>query len=277
MPAILAMRYSVVTFEQQNARRSTAMSAVRVLLLMFLLAITAYGYRQLDQRGILGLSGWQGEDPLGDPLLLLAPTLYLFTAPLLASEVFALLMRPLALIGRWLPSVTGYLGFLSLGREGGQYRTPTYLLVLCLSLGVFYASLAKSADIWLVDRLQYQVGADLTFEPGVNEETGLTQNDMAWLLPASEYMELEGVAEATRVGEYAARVPGFGRSGSGARTRLLGVERLYFRAWPISATTIRKVAGRADEHARHPLRRILVPAEAELLDLVAGDSVTSRC
>ena len=51
---------------------------------MFLLAITAYGYRQLDQRGILGLSGWQGEDPLSDPLLLLAPTLYLFTAPLLA-------------------------------------------------------------------------------------------------------------------------------------------------------------------------------------------------
>lgn len=274
VPAILAMRYSVVTFEQQSARRSTALGATRVLLLLILAAVTVYGYRQLNQRGIMGLTGWQGEDPLGDPLLLLAPTLYLFTAPLLASEVFALLMRPLGLIGRWLPSVTGYLGFLSLGREGGQYRTPTYLLVLCLSLGVFYASLARSADIWLVDRLQYQVGADITFEPGVNEETGLTQADMAWLLPASEYMKIDGVSEATRVGQYTARVPGIGSQS--ARVRLLGVERLYFP----------QVAYYREDFSDRPLGELmnvlatrsdglLVPKEAaELLDLEPGDKVT---
>ena len=117
-------------------------------MILMLVGITAYGYRQLVQRGLVGLSGWQEQDLLRDPLLLLAPTLFLFTAPLVASEIFVLLVRPLALIGRLLPSVTGYLGLVSLGREGGQYRTPTYLLVLCLSLGVFYASLAKSADIW---------------------------------------------------------------------------------------------------------------------------------
>jgi len=135
-------------------------------------------------------------------------------------------MRPLSWLGKYLGSVTGYLGLMSLGREGGQYRTPTYLMVLCLSLGVFYASLARSADIWLVDRLRYQVGADVTFEPGVNEETGLTQADMAWLLPASEYQKIDGVTEATRVGEYSAQVPGVGsRQG---RVRLIGVERVYF-------------------------------------------------
>ncbi len=274
VPAVLAMRESVVTFEQKNARRSTALGATRVLLLLVLTGATVYGYRQLNQRGVLGLTGWQGEDPLSDPLLLLAPTLYLFTAPLWASELFALLMRPLALLGKWIPSVTGYLGFLSLGREGGQYRTPTYLMVLCLSLGVFYASLARSADIWLVDRLQYQVGADITFEPGVNEETGLTQADMAWLLPASEYMKIDGVTEATRVGQYTARVPGIG-SGS-ARVRLLGIERTYFPQVayyrsdfsdePLGAL-MNTLAARSDG--------ILVPKEAaELLDLEEGDSVT---
>ena len=55
-------------------------------------------------------------------------------------------MRPLAFIGRLLPSVTGYLAFEPRPR-GRPVPTPTYLLVLCLSLGVFYASLAKSADI----------------------------------------------------------------------------------------------------------------------------------
>ena len=117
------------------------------------------------------------------------------------------------------------------------------------------------------------MGADLTFEPGIDEETGLSQNDMAWLLPPSEYMELEGVAEATRVGQYSARVPGYGSS---ARVRLLGVERLYFP----------RVAYFRDDYSDKPLGElmnmlatrsdgILVPTEAaELLDLEAGDSVT---
>lgn len=274
VPAFLSTRLSVVTFEQQSARRSSAVGVTRVFLLLLLTAVTAYGYRQLVQRGILGLSGWQGEDPLRDPLLLLAPTLYLFTAPLLASEFFVLIMRPLAVLGRLLPSVTGYLGFLSLGREGGQYRTPTYLLVLCLSLGVFYASLALSADIWLVDRLQYQVGADVSFEPGVNEETGMTQQDMAYLLPDTEYMKLEGVTEATRVGEYAARAPGIGSSS--ARLRLIGIERVSFP----------RVAYFRPDYAEASLGElmnllairpngIIVPKEAaELLDLEMDDEVT---
>jgi len=274
IPAALAMRHSVVTYEQQSARRSAAVGATRLLILAILMGVTWYGYRQLNQRGILGMSGWQGEDPLSDPLLLLAPTLYLFTAPLLASELFALLMRPLSWLGKYLGSVTGYLGLMSLGREGGQYRTPTYLMVLCLSLGVFYASLARSADIWLVDRLRYQVGADVTFEPGVNEETGLTQADMAWLLPASEYQKIDGVTEATRVGEYSAQVPGVGsRQG---RVRLIGVERVYFPRVTYYrddfsdqslGELMNALAARSDG--------ILVPAEAaELLDIEEGQSVT---
>jgi len=273
-PALLSTRLSVVTYEQQSARRSAVMGATRLLMILMLVGITAYGYRQLVQRGLVGLSGWQEQDLLRDPLLLLAPTLFLFTAPLVASEIFVLLVRPLALIGRLLPSVTGYLGLVSLGREGGQYRTPTYLLVLCLSLGVFYASLARSADIWLVDRLQYEVGADVTFEPGASEESGLTQQDLAYLLPDTEYMKLEGVTEATRVGEYAARVPGIG--GSSARVRLIGVERISFpRVAYFRPDYAERSLGELMNMLAVRPQGIIVPDEAaELLDLEMGDEIT---
>jgi len=274
IPASLSTRHSVVTYEQQSTGRRGIMGATRVLLLGLLLAATAYGYRQLAQRSAQGLTGWQGEDPLRDPLLLFAPTLYLFTAPLVASELFVLLTKPLSLIAKALPSVTGYLGFLGLGREGGQYRTPTYLLVLCLSLGVYYASMAKSADVWLVDRLQYRVGADLTFEPGVNEEAGLTQQDMAWLLPSSEYEELAGVEEAARVGEYAARASI--APGQSARIRLIGIERLDFpRVAYFRPDYSEQSLGELMNVMASKSNALLVPAEAaELFDLEMGDDIT---
>ena len=50
----------------------------------------------------------------------------------------------------------------------------------------------------------------MTFEPGIEEEEdsegslGITQSDMAWLFPASDYAALEGVESASRVGQYTA-------------------------------------------------------------------------
>lgn len=223
LPTLFATRLTIVTYEHQASRQRYVLGAARLLVMGFLVAATYYAYQQLSLRGNLSLLGWRlGDNPWRDPLLLLAPTLFLFTAPLAASELFVLLVHALALVGRLAPGSAVFLGCINLGREGGQYRVPTYLLVLCLSLGVFYASLAKSADIWLVERLRYQVGADLTFEHGTDEQSDLG----AWLLPAEEYRRIPGVARAARVGEYQAylgmdnkRFP---------KLRLMGIDRLGF-------------------------------------------------
>jgi len=109
------------------------------------------------------------------------------------------------------------------------------MLILCLSIGVFYASLAKSADAWLVDRRRYEVGSDLTFRPPVSEDNGnnvrvLEQavsygEDSLSQLPISEYEKLEGVEGAMPVGEYEATLR-IGRAFSYGR--LLGIDRLRF-------------------------------------------------
>jgi hypothetical protein len=160
-PTWLTTRSNIITYERQSARREATFGIVRIILMVAMAAVTYYTYYRLSSMGTLAFMTWQGEaDPLRDPLLLLAPTLFLFTASLIISELFILLMRSLTWVGHLVHSAAAYLGVTNLAREGSYYRVPIYLLVLCLNLGVFYASLALSADIWLADRLAYQVGAD---------------------------------------------------------------------------------------------------------------------
>lgn len=207
VPTWLATRFSIVTYERDRARAISGGGVLRFLMLAFLGVATYYAYTQLALGGPLGLMGMRGEgEGARDPLLLLAPTLFLFAASLLSAELFLLLIRPLALVARLLPMTSTYFGWTSLVREGQQYRIPVFLLVLCLNLGIFYASLARSADIWLVERLQYQVGADLSFEHVTMAEGGGDVASDSWLLPASAYMAIPGVERATRVGRYSASI-----------------------------------------------------------------------
>ena len=235
MPAWSAAKRTIVVQERQSARRQVTLGATRFLLIALLAGATVYAYRQLALVGTLGLVSWEPGDPAHDPLLLLAPSLFLLTAPLILCEVFVLLTRPLAWVAKVLPSIAGYLGCMDLAREGGHYRTPVYMLILCLSIGLFYASLAKSADAWLIDRRRYEVGSDLTFKPSVPEDGGTNVGTFEQAasgggenpahLPMSEYEKLEGVENAMPVAEYEATI----RTGAAfAYGRLLAIDRLKF-------------------------------------------------
>jgi len=226
VPSWSATRFSVVAWERWSARRQGLLGVARLLLMGFLAVATAYTYYRLTRIGSLGLIGLKSSDPTFDPLLLFAPSLFLLAVALLASELFALLMRPLAWLGKLQTGATGFLSLIGLGREGGQYRTPIYMLVLCLSAGILFASLAKSADTWLMDRRQYEYGADLTFKPrdfvpdvspvfqipsaqaSLGQGSGQENEEIRALqVPLSDYEKIEGVAKAARVAQYWATIP----------------------------------------------------------------------
>jgi putative ABC transport system permease protein len=129
---------------------------------------------------------------------------------------------------------------MNLARGGKQYRASTYRLILSLTLGVFYASLAKSADIWLTDSLQYEHGADLVLKLTAEQQSrfgtfGSDAQDTVEipLIPSDAYRTVPGVRDATRVGEFEATIRS---SVSIPYYRLLAVERLglprvgYFRS-----------------------------------------------
>ncbi|HEY3289302.1 MAG TPA: ABC transporter permease, partial [Anaerolineae bacterium] len=103
-----------------------------------------------------------------------------------------------------------------------------------LTLGVFYASVARSADIWLVERRRYEVGTDLRFKPTVKKQeaggspVGGTNSNVdensASVVPVSDYASIPGVASATLVGDFTAVI----QDQSIGDMRVLALDRLTF-------------------------------------------------
>jgi putative ABC transport system permease protein len=232
-PAWSAAGTSIVMHERLRARRPIAASAARLILLAMLALATSYAYYRLQNIGSLSLVGWRPDDPTHDPLLLLAPTLFLLVAPLIAAELFVILLRPAALIGRFLPSVSAYLGCLDVGRDGARYRGLVYMLILCVSLGIFFASLAKSAEVWLIERRRYQVGSDLRLvlldeerlEELQGQDTALPSALDVYQLPITDYERLDEIEAAMQVGQYRAVMAA---DLSLPEARLLAIDRLAF-------------------------------------------------
>jgi putative ABC transport system permease protein len=267
---------SLVMQERQRARPAALLTGARLMFLAIMLLTTLYAYRVLSGRGSLALASLSLLDPRHDPLLLLAPSLFIFTAPLVVSELFVWLVRPADLLGRFVPWVSVYLASANLARAGSRFRAPIYRLVLCLTLGVFYASVARSADIWQADLLRHGYGADLTFRIGP-ETDGLASFGLAAeqateipLVPDDDYRAIPGVREATRLGDFRATIVG-------ARDlpycRLLAIERdilpkvAYFRD-DYASTSFGDLANRL---ARVPNGILLPHPVAAHLMLSEGD------
>ncbi|NLS79459.1 MAG: ABC transporter permease [Chloroflexi bacterium] len=251
-PSIQVARHSVITYEQERSRPTRAPFWQRFYLDILLIIPTWYGYRQLANRGTLGqLSGAFGNDPFQDPILFLAPTFFVLTASLLTVRLFPIAMRVLDWLCTLLPFPTLYMAFRQLSRQSGQYVSALLLVIASLSLGGYMASMAASLDQWLIDRVYYEIGADLAFTqstvPPDSEQTSsgdLSQG--SWLLPIEDYLDLPGVASATRVGDYLTTVSTAGGRRS-IRGRFLGIDRLDFT----------KVAAFRSDYARAPLGELM--------------------
>ena len=226
-PTLRATKHSVVAYERAHSRPIRKPFWQRYFLDLLLIIPTAYAYRQMDQWGALGLLVQESTSELyKDPLLILVPTLFVLTASLLSVRIFPLMMR----LADWPtargPWVSLHLTFRQLSRQSQQYVSPLLLVIAALSLGTYLSSMAASLDQWLVDRMYYRVGADLTFEPFVDPEQEALGEP--WALPVSEYLTIPEVQKATRVGDYPAAIPvPESRAVTG---RFLGIDRLDFPA-----------------------------------------------
>jgi putative ABC transport system permease protein len=232
-PAVQAARQSVVEFEREQARPIRAPFWYRYYLDLLLLLATYYAYRQLTNVGSLALLVEdQPEDLYRDPLLILVPALFILTAALLTLRVFPLVMRIIDRFAGGVPWTTPYLALRRLGRQSQGYINPLLLMIVSLGLGVYTISMAASLDQWLVDRMYYRVGTDLTFEPApLVEGEDLDLIDGAWIPLPGEFRKLPGVTAATRLGDYSMVIDLAGRDE--IRGRFLAIDRSDFAsvAW----------------------------------------------
>ena len=210
-PILRSSRQSIVTEEHEWARPALGPFWYRYYLDFLLILPTYYAYFQMRQRGSLAsLVTSRPEDLYQDPLLIVVPALFVITAALVTMRLFSLAMRLLDILANHTPWLTIHLALRQLGRQSHEYVSPLLLVIISLSLGIYTLSMAASLDQWLVDRMYYRAGADMTFTPlPVTGDVGVSDGN--WIAPVQEFSKVEGVLGATRVGNYPSRIaPGGG-------------------------------------------------------------------
>ncbi len=235
LPAMGAARLAIVEAKQEVSRRQRRSFWERSYLDFLLLGVAGYGYYLLNTQGrIAFLQANVPTDPLDNPLLFLAPALFILAVALVAARLFPLIAAALSLLWSRLGGVSMLLAFYNLARTGKVYTSLLLLLILTTSLGTFTASMARTLDANLVARIFYEVGADVTLTEGaalrmLPSDDGPVEEgeeEFVWInLPVDEHRQAPGVRAATRIGEF----PVSTRVGSRlVNGRLFGIDRNQF-------------------------------------------------
>jgi putative ABC transport system permease protein len=246
LPTLGSARTTIVRYKVDYARSLLAPAWQRLFLDVILLGIVGYGYYQLRERGSLSVLGvgvsTAGGDPLREPILFIAPSLFVFALALVTIRLFPITMTILSGVTSAARQVFWQLAFRNLSRAPGRYVGPLLLTILTLGLGTFTASIAKTLDQNTIDQVRYRVGADLTvFEMPSDQELGIDRSNpgaidpqelarrtaelAGYLMPVSEQAKVPGVRDVTRVGSYDVSI----RLGTGdTKGRLMGIDRVDF-------------------------------------------------
>jgi putative ABC transport system permease protein len=205
-PILRVDRQNILAEGHEWARPSQGPFWYRTYLDFLFILPTYYAYNQMSQRGSLaGMIVSQPEDLYQDPLLIVVPALFVVTAALVTMRLFSLAMRMLDVVANRTPWLSIHLALRQLGRQSHEYISPLLLVIIALAMGIYTLSMATSLDQWLVDRMYYRAGADITFLP-MPLSRGVTYTDGNWVPAPQEFTKVEGVLGATRVGTYASRV-----------------------------------------------------------------------
>jgi putative ABC transport system permease protein len=206
IPATRATKMSAIEVDRAHARPSKGPLWYRAYLDFLLLIPTWYAYRQLVQSGSISVLAQESPTDLyQDPLLILVPALFILTASLMTLRLFPYIMRVLDFFANLIPWATPHLALRQLGRRSHTYINPLLLVIVSLGLGVYTLSMAASLDQWLIDRIYYSVGTDLSFSvyPISSDSTStVTVVTGEWIPLPDNFEEIEGVETATRVGTY---------------------------------------------------------------------------
>ena len=282
MPAIQATRQSLTDVERERARPQRQPFWYRAYLDFLLLIPTVYAYRQLVNHGSLALLVRdRPEDLYQDPLLILVPALAILTFALLTLRLFPLIMRAIDVIASIMPWATPHLALRQLGRESQAYINPLLLVIVSLALGVYTLSMAASLDQWLVDRMYYRVGSDVSFgvyPPCVLSDSCTTAVTLSgeWIPLPAQFDNLSGIQKATRVGEYtmSTSLPGVGD----VHGRFFALDRVDFSsvAWFRRDFADESLGGLMNRLAQWP-NAVLIPEEMfRRSHLEIGDEISVR-
>jgi putative ABC transport system permease protein len=232
LPSVGAARLTVVGARQEAVRSERKPLWQRAYLDVLLLGIAGYGYYLLENQGaMVTLQAGQEATPYSNPLLFVAPAIFITGVGLLAVRLFPALMRLPAWFSAQTTSVAWLLALRNLTRTSVSQVGLLLILVLTTALGTFTASAARTMDDNTISQIRYRIGSDLYLREGVGiQELASANADdevlQVWaILPVHDHVQAEGVDAVARVGTFPARVRAGGTMFEG---RLYGIDRMDF-------------------------------------------------
>ncbi len=157
-PAYRASRASMVHYKQSLARPTRQPLFLRYYLDLVLVAVGAFLFYQLRQRGSLVTENLFG-DLSADPLLLVSPALFMLMIALVFLRLFPVALRVASWALQGLSGVTVLLGLWRMVRNPLHYSRLILLLLLATSVGMFAAGFRATLNRSFEDRAAYEAGA----------------------------------------------------------------------------------------------------------------------
>ncbi len=182
-PAVVATRTAITG----ESRRTTEPFLRRTGLDIVLFVIAVLGLWQLARTGSVATSATPDGRASVDPVLVLAPTLGIVAASLLAVRLLSLAARGLATIGvrsrRLAPALAGW----EAARQPARRDRTSILLVVAVAVGVFALVHAVSWQTSQRDQANATVGADIVVTPDIRPDASLGPTELP-----SAYSRIDG-------------------------------------------------------------------------------------
>ena len=162
--------------------------------LLFLAGVIYAYWRLRQQEQTLQVT----QDTFVDPLLLLAPTVFVAAVALVSLRGLPAVTGLLGRAASRFISVPMWLAITQISRRSGNNRALLFLLIFTIALGLFSATFAGTLDTHYTDVVRYAVGSDLAVQVQWEQVGG--SSEQRWRYPPFAVVQsIPGVEAATRV------------------------------------------------------------------------------
>lgn len=173
LPAFKHSKLSIVATKQKKTRRPKPFWQ-KFFLDIIMLGVSLYGYYTFNrQRDNLFLQVLSGESL--DPLLFLSSSLFILGLGLFCLRIQPLLVKLIYTIGKkfWKPA--NFASLLQIIRTGSKQYFIMAFMIFTVSLGIFFATVARTVLSNAENNTSYALGADLIFKEKWNSNAALVE------------------------------------------------------------------------------------------------------
>lgn len=234
VPVINYSAMTIVKHKQSKSRKTVKPFWQKFFIDFVCLGLSLYGlYSYNNQKEYLAANVADGVGL--DPLLFLSSTLFIIGSGLVFLRLLPYVIKLIFIMGKRFFSPSLYASFIKVGRSSGDEQFIMIFLILTLALGIFDAKAARTLNLNMEQKVNYEIGTDIVLKQvweeiqaiestDVGEETTETTTSEGYIEPDyTKFNQIKGVSQVTKVLRYEDAVASMGINNASKTATVLGV------------------------------------------------------